>query len=47
MIARTFRRVKAAGRECLYWMECHPRTGWYIAACVTINVILNIISLFH
>jgi hypothetical protein len=24
-----------------YWLECHPPTGWYIAAIGTLNVMLT------
>jgi hypothetical protein len=29
------------------WIECHPRTGWYIAVLTTLNVVLNLLGLFH
>lgn len=47
MIARAYRRVKDFVLYCVAWLDCHPRTGWYVAACVTLNVILNVLSLLH
>jgi hypothetical protein len=32
--------------RCLWWLEAHPRTGWYIAIMATVNVILNLIDAF-
>lgn len=31
----------------LRWIDCHPRTGWYIVAVGTANLLLNIVDLFH
>ncbi len=30
--------------RCIYWIESHPRTGWYIAVMATLNVILNLLD---
>lgn len=29
-----------------YWIDCHPRTGWWIAVLMLINTVLNILDLF-
>ena len=47
MIARAYRRVKDFVVRIVAWLDCHPRTGWYVAVCATINVVLNILNLIH
>lgn len=27
------------------WMDCHPRTGWWLAGIGTLNVFLNLLDL--
>lgn len=34
-------------QRCQDFVDRHPRTGWYIAIMATLNVILNILDLFH
>lgn len=29
------------------FIDSHPRTGWYIAAVVTMNLLISIFNLFH
>lgn len=31
----------------LDFIDRHPRVGWYIAACATLNVVLNVLDLLH
>lgn len=33
--------------RCRCWIDRHPRTGWYVAALSVLNVILNLIQIFH
>lgn len=47
MFAGFIRRVKAWWDSCVRWLDGHPRTGWYIAAMVTVNVALNVLDLLH
>ena len=28
------------------WVDTHPRTGWYVAALLTLNTVLNVLDLF-
>lgn len=37
--------VKSFGRRIGAWMDCHPRTGWYVAGISTLNVVLNVLNL--
>lgn len=35
-------------RECwLYKIDSHPRVGWYVAGVSTLNLILQVINIFH
>lgn len=47
MFARFIRSVKSAADDCVRWLDCHPRTAWYIAFMVTANVLLNVLDLVH
>lgn len=47
MIARIYRRVKGLVLRCVCWLDTHPRTGWYVATMVSVNVVLNILNLLH
>ena len=29
------------------WIDCHPRTGWYLCIIATLNLLLNLLDLFH
>jgi hypothetical protein len=29
------------------WVDCHPRTGWYICVVATMNLALNLIDAFN
>ena len=31
-------------RKLVYWIDDHPRTGWYIAVVVTADFILHILE---
>lgn len=31
----------------LHWIDCHPRTGWYLVVVASLNLILNVLDLFH
>jgi hypothetical protein len=54
-MARDDRNVKSdpAGakrglvRDCLDFIDNHPRLGWYIALLATLNFGLNVLDLFH
>lgn len=35
------------GSRLLSWIEAHPRTGWYIAAVSTLNLLVTISHLFQ
>jgi hypothetical protein len=38
--------VKATGPPRLVaWIDCHPRTGWYLACIGTLNVFLTFLTL--
>ena len=26
------------------WIDCHPRTGWYLAVILTLNFVLNLLD---
>jgi len=44
----TDRDVKSFGRRVTAWIDCHPRTGWYIAvwaALVSINAAVGIVDM--
>lgn len=28
------------------WIDTHPRTGWYVAVMVTLNLVVSIVGLF-
>lgn len=28
------------------WIDSHPRTGWYVASVVTLNLLVNLVNLF-
>lgn len=28
------------------WIDCHPRTGWWIACLMLVNTVLNVLDLF-
>lgn len=34
-------------KETIQWIDFHPRTGWYVALVVTLNLMVNILSLLH
>ena len=34
-------------RDCLDFVDSHPRLGWYIALLATLNFGLNVLDLFH
>lgn len=38
--------VKSFSRRIACWMDQHPRTGWYVAAVSSLNVVLNLLNLF-
>lgn len=29
------------------FVDAHPRTGWYVAAVVTLNFLLNLVDFIH
>lgn len=31
----------------LRWIDAHPRTGWYVSLIVTLDLVLNLIDVFH
>lgn len=33
--------------RCLGFIDAHPRVGWYVAIISTLNVILNLVQIFH
>lgn len=41
------RDVKGLGEKFLEWIDRHPRTGWYISAVATLNLIVSVVGLFH
>lgn len=45
-MARIDREVKSGRwRQFLDWIDGHPRSGWYVAAIVTANFVLQLIDL--
>lgn len=30
----------------LHWIDCHPRTGWYLVTVATLNLLLNFVDAF-
>lgn len=40
-------RFASFGQRVSAWVDCHPRTGWYISALLLLNTVLNLIDLFH
>lgn len=41
-------QVKQRGilRQTIAWIDAHPRTGWYVAVMVTLNLLVNLVNLF-
>lgn len=37
--------VKGLGRRIQEYLDCHPRTGWWLASIGVINIILNLLDL--
>lgn len=33
-------------RELIHWIDCHPRTGWYISVVVTLILLLQVADIF-
>lgn len=34
-------------KRCQDFIDAHPRTGWYVAVMVTINLLVNVLNLIH
>lgn len=34
----------SAGLKFLIWVDCHPRTGWYLVGLLAFNTALNLID---
>lgn len=37
--------VKTFRRRTAEWIDCHPRTGWWLAGLMFVNTILNVLDL--
>lgn len=37
--------VKGFSRRLGTWIDCHPRTGWWIAVLAVVNTVLNLLDL--
>jgi hypothetical protein len=42
-----FGNVKGHGKDAILWIDHHPRTGWYVAVVVTLDLLLNILQVVH
>lgn len=39
--------LRYQARVCVAWIDKHPRLGWYLFALNFVNVVLNVVDLFH
>lgn len=37
--------VKVIWKDCLNFVDSHPRTGWYLCIVVTLNMLLQLLDL--
>lgn len=41
---KNVKRYPTRMRPLLEWIDCHPRTGWYLATILTLNFALNLMD---
>ena len=44
-MAHLRRFVNVIWKDCINFVDGHPRTGWYIVVVLTLNVVLNVLDL--